>query len=212
MGNTKLVPIDVVSKKIHDDILLINSLMHSANELTEPYEILTSDCSDLASKDLKSNDKKIQALEYINQACKDIKEAGLIARKLVSFYVGSRIKVPEYLINLSDQLWDLKNDLYQRKETLIYCIECLDNKKEREELREIEYHLDAINLTEFNGSPESMLVEAMSEVIDAKRKNGLSECLENKLIDLGLSVNRLNKKNIFDPFLFLQRVKEEKYQ
>ncbi|MBI2672723.1 hypothetical protein HYX19_00535 [Candidatus Woesearchaeota archaeon] len=68
-----------------------------------------------------------------------------------------------------------------------------------------------IKLTEFNGSPNSMLVEVMSDVIQAKREGKLTKDLENKLIGYGLMINELNKKNTFNPFEFLSEVDEGRY-
>lgn len=211
MGNTDLEKVDPTSKKIYNDVALATKLIQKANEIQEHYEKILGECTNLARKNLKNSDKQLQALEYINKGCNHIKEADFIMKKLIAFYHGSREKVPGHIGDLATQVVDSLNDLYQKRETLVYCIECIDNQLERQELREKSWVLDHIKITTFSGSPESILVEAMGEVIDAKRSNALTESLENRLIECALAVNKLNKKNAFNPFEFLNDVRGGKY-
>ncbi len=211
--------VDSTSKQIHDEVAYINSLLHKTVRAIEIHDSLISECTCLAYKKLRIGEKRLIALDYLNEGCQHMKEAELKTRVLVAFYSQSKELVPadikdfQDIKNLQDITYDKLNELYQMREKLVYAIECVDNPKEREDLdlKDRLWIPQDIKLTEFNESPNSMLVEVMSEVIEAKRKNNVSKDLENKLIKCALVVNRLSKRNAFDPFNFLSEVDEGKY-
>ncbi|GEM_PF-5249674 len=210
MGNSDLIEQDPVTfKKIQEDIALVEKLHEKSGDLINWYDGLLPEY-ERQIKTGKIWDKKVLALECLNEACGYVKEADLITRKLISFYRGVKQKVPPYLYEISDKINDNLNELHDKKETLIFCLECVSDG-ERKELREKSWILNSIKLTEFNGSPASLLVEVMSDVIQAKREGKLTKDLENKLIGYGKMINEINKKNTFNPFEFLNDIDSGKY-
>lgn len=210
MGNSDLIEQDpVTSKKIQEDLVLVEKLYQKSEDLINWYDGILPEYARQIKKGEKW-DEKIIALKCLNEAYGYIKEADLIVKKLISFYMGSKQKVAPFLYELSDRIADNLNDLYQKKEILVFCIECV-NDGERKELKEKSWILNSIKLTEFNGSPASLLVEIMSDVIQAKREGKLTKGLENKLIGCGLIINEINKKNTFNPYKFLEDIDSGKY-